>query len=361
MKRLNTDGRMYWMRMIDSAKSDRNAVVLEAEFASEVVIPGLLNYRNGSIVSRFTTVRPDTAGMYKYALRLRIPSSQPEAPWAEGTRKGYVFESGPIGELIALFSLSLQARLYHVATSSMQFADGVRLKAEFGAIRGHTGPQVDPLVFSETDRNFTDALPPLLDDLCAIPAKYHQRVVTAADHYGRALRYIGIDHEMVFVRLVSAVEAAAREQPIPGDIFDGITAEQLFRRDGLNEEQSEELSKIFETRKTKVRFVEFLARYSQGFFDREDREPPHTQVTPENLRQVATAIYAARSGYLHNGDPMFISPGVPHFPTWHMDAMHGVRRGDRKFVVAQKLPYVVFAHRLVRYCLLAYIRSLVPG
>ena len=49
------------------------------------------------------------------------------------------------------------------------------------------------------------------------------------------------------------------------------------------------------------------------------------------------------------------------FPGWHMDASVEMMDGERKFVAKEKLPYIVFAHRLIRYCLLAYIRSLVPG
>jgi hypothetical protein len=119
--------------------------------------------------------------------------------------------------------------------------------------------------------------------------------------------------------------------------------------------------RTLDTRKTKARFVQFLAQYSKGFFDGEAREPVHTQVTPKTLPAIATAIYNARSGYLHNGDPMYISRGVPSFPGWHMDPSVGMRDGERKFVAKEKLPYIVFAHRLIRYCLLAYIRSLVPG
>jgi hypothetical protein len=359
MNRLETDGRMFWMRMLDGPEENSN--VLEAELSSEVMIPGLLNYRSGSIVAKFSTVRRDPSGMYKYGLRLRTPASVAEKFWTEPKRDGYIFRKGPVGELIALFSLSLQARLYLLWTGVAVMADGIPVKNEHWPIRGRAGLDVDPIVFSETDRNFTNSLPPLLDCLIELPVKYHQRIITAAEHYGRALRYIGIDDEMVYVRLVSAVETVARDQPVPGDLFEGVRAEQVLKLDELSEDQQGELRRTFDTRKSKARFVEFLVQYSKGFFDGEAREPVHTQVTPENLPKIAAAIYNARSGYLHNGDPMYISPGVPMFPSWHMDASVGMIDGEREFVAKQKLPYLVFAHRLVRHCLLTYIRSLVPG
>ena len=314
MKKDKSDGRMFWLRMLDAAKKDKNAPVLEAEFSSEVMIPGLLDYGDGKVVACFSTVGPDPYGMYKYGLHLAAPDAVPARSWADGTRKGYVFRKGPIGELIALFSLVLQARLYHVATSSALHSRSIKLKTEFWPIRGFAGPKVDPLVFVDTERNFTESLPPFLDDLREIPSRYHQRIVTAADHYGRALRYIGIEDEMVYVRLVSAIETVAHDQPIPGDLFAGVQAEEVFRMDKLSEDQQEELRRTLDTRKTKARFVQFLVQYSKGFFDGEEREPVHTQVTPKTLPAVATAIYNARSGYLHNGDPMYISAECPCSP-----------------------------------------------
>jgi hypothetical protein len=182
------DKRMLWLRTLDVASVPGGAEYLEAEFASEVLIPGLLIYREGVVISRCITLVADPAGLYKYALRLRLPAA--ETLRSEGTRKGYLFRDGPIGELIALFS------------------------------------GVDSIVFSPSDRNFTLSLPPFLDDVSALPERYHQRVATAVDHYARGLRNIGLDGEMVFVRLVSAIETVAQDQPSPGDLFDGQSADR---------------------------------------------------------------------------------------------------------------------------------------
>jgi hypothetical protein len=81
-------------------------------------------------------------------------------------------------------------------------------------------------------------------------------------------------------------------------------------------------------------------------------------VTPETLSAVATAIYRARSGYLHNGDPMYISQRLAQFPGCHMDPTVGKWEQNRAFTTAQKLPTTEFFHRLVRHCLLARIEEL---
>ena len=136
-KMTEPDKRMLWLRTLDAAAVPGSADYLESEFASEVLIPGLLVYRGGAVISRCTTLVADPAGLYKYALRLRLPADAAEGLRSEGTRKGYLFPDGPIGELIALYSLSLQARLYLVSTAIPPLGDdGVRLKTEHSCTAG---------------------------------------------------------------------------------------------------------------------------------------------------------------------------------------------------------------------------------
>lgn len=73
---------------------------------------------------------------------------------------------------------------------------------------------------------------------------------------------------------------------------------------------------------------------------------------------MARAIYRARSGYLHSGDPMYLSPVSQVFPGWHMGASVGQTLQDRSFSKEQKLPCADFFHRLVRHCILARIEEM---
>jgi hypothetical protein len=195
-------------------------------------------------------------------------------------------------------------------------------------------------------------LPPLLDAIRRIPAKHHLELAVAADHYARAIRMIGLDTEMVFVRLVSAIERVMPKHPADS------LSEKLLALEGLTEAEREELQVALQARRARARFVAFLERYAKGFFDNEPKEPAHTQVTPENLPAVASAIYRARSGYLHNGDPMYISQRMAQFPFWHMEPTVGKWQQNRAFTAAQKLPTAEFFHRMVRHCLLARIDEL---
>ncbi|MFZ2445541.1 MAG: hypothetical protein WAW37_04220 [Syntrophobacteraceae bacterium] len=359
------DKRMLWIRNLDALGSAESSYVVEAELGSELQIPGLLTYADGAVLLGPATFEADSNRLFKYVLRLRLPRSADGSVSTEelvrkGTREGYLFQDGPIGELVALFSLRLQARLFILSTSMRYMtAHDLPLKTEYAPLRGRIGPHLDGVVFSRGDRNLYTSLLIFLDDIRAIPPKYHLEVVVAANHYTRALREIGVDEEMVLVRLVSAIETAAMKQAIPDDLLGDTNLEQLILTGELTDDQVEELRRVLKTRRTKSRFIAFIEEYSTGFFDAEPREPAHTQVTPENLASVAGAVYDARSGYLHNGDPMYLSRPVLEFPAWHMDPSVGMVWQDRSFNAKQKLPRADFFHRLVRHCLLSRLSKLI--
>ena len=157
---------------------------------------------------------------------------------------------------------------------------------------------------------------------------------------------------MVFVRLVSAVEKAMEEHAADS------LSEKLMRVEGLSKSETAELKTMLQARRACARFIAFLEKYSAGFFNGEAREPAHIQVTPETLGTWAKAIYRARSGYLHAGDPMYLSGISAEFPAWHSDPSAGKIWDNRVYSQDQKLPCADFFHRLVRHCLLARIEEL---
>lgn len=349
---------MLWIRNVDGLRSIAAEETLTAELASEVEISGLLNYENGAILCAQASFVPDARGLHKYDLKVQLPPA-PREELPEGTAEGYLFREGPVGELAALFSLHLQTRFFILSTAVSELTDhSIPLRTEYEPIRGRFGQRVDAVIFSNEERNFAKDLPTFLDLIRRIPPKHHLRVATSAYHYARALREVGVDEEMVFVRLVSAIETAARRHPIGDDALFGRKLAELVRPDAVSPEQMDELERTFHVRKAKARFVSFLNHYSDGFFESEATEPPHTQVTPQNLPAVAGAIYDARSGYLHSGSTMYLSQWTGGHPEWHMDPSVGMLWQNRRFKAEQKLPRAQFFHRLVRFCLLKYFANL---
>lgn len=357
---MEADNRMLWLREIDALALAPASHSIEAELASEVLVPGLLDYADSAVWLRPVTFGPDQAGLYKYVLRLRcaertVPEGQAVPPefLRIGTSKGYVFPSGAAGEIVALLSLTVQARFYLLSVTMRHGPNGDAIhKTEFAPLRAGYGVHLDRVLFTQGHANTTQ-LAPLLDRVRSIASEHHLAIAVAADHYARAVRLVGVDEQMVFVRLVSAVEK------IMGNHAEDALSQKVLSQDGFTEEEKKALKTTFQARRSGARFVEFLLKYSAGFFSGEATKPTHTQVTPETLKTVARAIYHARSAYLHSGDPMYLSPVNQVLPGWHMGATIGQTWQDRSFSQTQKLPCADFFHRLVRHCILARIDEMV--
>jgi hypothetical protein len=347
---------MLWIRSMEALSSSSNTNVVEAELGSEARITGMLDYGNGGLLLRPISYQPDGKGLLKYILRMRHPiglvgldpeRKPPTAP------RGYFFRGGPLGELIALISLVLRARIFLLSTTSRGDDDIPINKVEFPGPLERVDRRVGSVVFDDSPRNFTIDVGPFLEKVKSIPDKFHLELAIAASRYSNALLRVGEDEELVFVTLVSAIERLALNRAIDGDPIAGLADDAMLRTESLSPDVVEELKKVIQVRKSRQRFISFVEEYSKGFFDSEPREPAHTQVTPEKLREVMKTIYNARSGYLHNGNPMYLSSGRAAFPQWHMDATLGMHAQDRYFAQKQKLPFADFFHRLVRYCILA--------
>ena len=354
--------RMLWIRNLEAVGQAASSITFDVELGSEIRIAGLLNYGSGNILCGALTLDPDRSGLYKYLLRVRF-TQQVADEIPQGTARGYLFPEGPAGELVALLSLHFQTRFYVLSRTIGELSpQSLAVKTELPPIRGDFAPRLDPIVFSRAPRSFDGSLSSFLDEVRLLPPTHHLPFVIAAWHYSRALREIGVDEEMIFVRLVSAVESVAQGiVPNERDVLAGLAFKEVARYEAMDQEQIDELRGTFEVRRTKARFVAFLERYCTGFFENEPREPANTQVTPETLRQVAGAVYNARSGYLHNGEPMYLSRFSHKFPEWHMDPFQGMTWQDRYFAGKKKLPHASFFHRLTRHCILTYFHELTKG
>ena len=148
----------------------------------------------------------------------------------------------------------------------------------------------------------------LLDLIRELPPKEHQDFGFAFEHYARALRELGADEEMVFVRLVSAVEALSKEADVSDrDFLHGRTFEELVPRENLSDEEYSDLKGTFDVRRSKARFQKFLDLYCEGFFSEESGSRTHVSIARRDLEKVTSAIYDARSSSLHYGDRMYLS------------------------------------------------------
>lgn len=354
------DSRMAWIRNLERLPEECcDEDFLELEIGSDAYVPGVLNYSDGAILCGPIAMEKSRSGLFLYDLRLALPRPQDAGQVPRGTRKGYAFRAGVAGELLALFSVFLHCRFYLVSESHGGLTStGLRWRREHPYIHRPCDADIDPVLFGGHDRNFAQGLDTFLDQVRRLPPQYHQRFILSCHHFGRALREVGVDTEMVFIRLVSAIEALCRDTPLPrrDDPFYGVPFDEFVRTERLTAGQVDELRKVFETRKAWLRFRTFVLDHCGGFFRGGNFGAKRSRITKADLPDVLKAVYDARSDYLHSGEAMYLSTVFrPHSAKWHLDPTIGMHVDRRWYDPKRKLPYTHFFHSLVRHCLLQFL------
>jgi len=356
----SNDNRMGWIRNIEKLQNNNiRTWYAEYEIASETYIPGILNYKNSSILCGLMTFDKNKSGLYKYMLKIKFAETNPNYS-NKKSQKGYFFKNGIHGELIALFSLFFQSRFFLLSACSSELTPtSLKYKVEYNPVCRSCRPYFDPTNYIGFQRNFAIGLPEFLTQITRIDVKNHQQIILACYHYARALMEFGIDEEMVFIRLVSAIEAIYKCLILQksDDIFYGKDFEDIIKSDVLSKEEKTELKNIFDVRKSKLKFKRFIEHYSKGFFKGGNFKSPHTRFKKNELPKVLDTIYDSRSGYLHNGETMYLSKPMKGGFKWDTDPTSGMIIDNRNFPRRKKLPYGSFFQRLVRHCLLEFIKD----
>ena len=353
---------MSWIRNIDTLKkSSSDSYYCDYEIASECHIPGVLNYHEGMILSGFLTIIKDRNGLLQYTLKLKYAGLS--KPYNEkATQKGYYFKDGILGELLALFSLYFQCRFYLMASYFGELTSAsVKTKTENNFLYQPCNPDIHPPIFLSKNKNFAKGLSDFLDSVQSLDVKYHQQFILACYHYAKALKEVGIDSEMVFVRLVSSIEALSKfiELDKKDDLIKGRKFEDIIKSEALSKEEKTDLKRIFEVRKVGKKFIRFIEKYSAGFFRGGNFKATHTKIKKGDLVKILKTIYDARSAYLHDGEPMYLSHPFrdAYRWKWDTDPTLGMIADNRKLPPLKKLPYTYFFEGLVRHCLLNFMKK----
>ncbi len=350
---------MRWIRMLEDLEtSQHDKYTQEYEILSECRIAGLLKYMDGKILCGGYTLGKSKDGLYSYLLKITHPGFRDYNKNASKT--GYHFRDGVVGELIVLFSIFFRCRFYLSATMSGELnSNGLRIKTPQEFTRIQCEPAIHPPIFSQYLRNFATGLEEFLNKVKKLPPQYHQQFILAVCHYLRALREVGIDTEMVFIRLVSAIEALSQtfELNKKDDPLQGKNIEDIARTLNYDKTEKEALRSIFDTRKATKKFVRFIENYSKGYIKGGNYKSRHTKIRKHDLAKVLNAIYSARSTYLHDGEPMYLSRPLNSGWKWDTDPSIGMIIDNRRFSVSQKLPYSDWFEGLVRHCLLNFLED----
>lgn len=353
------DNRMGWIRnFAEIDKEGAETYYTEYELVSECHIPSVLSYRDEAILCGGMTIDGD---LRHHLLKIKY-KAYPEFESGKATEDGYYFEGGVAGELVSLMSLFLQCRFYQIAIYQGELGPaGLRTKIELPFLYKKCNPAIHPTVFPEEgrDRRFMD-MQGFLDKIQTLNPKYHHSFALAAKQYSIALRNIGVDEEMVFIKLVSAIEALSKHAELTSeeDLLTGKALKDVLSKDHQTPEILEVLGNVFSNRKTSLKFRKFIKTHMG---DTIPKEAPMKGVgwkwiTLENIDDVLKRVYNARSKYLHEGQLMYLSKPMKG-TIGDFDPSLGMIIDNREFKEDEHLPLSSSFENLVRTCLLNFVEA----
>lgn len=358
------DDRMGWIRDLETLARESEQFTVEYELGSECRIPGLLDYADGKIICALMSTEECRSGLWPYNLVLHVPRDRHGHNLKRDLKadeKGYYFKDGRVGELLALMSLFFRCRFYLISSRHLpgDARMGMTLKREYPFVRVQCNPAIHPPLFENPDKNLAVDFKEFLDTVRTLDLRLHQDFILACHHYARAVREVGVDLEMVFIRLVSAIETLSKSVTLnrKDDTLEEHEISKLIADSNLSQEHKRELRAVFDVRKSRKKFTRFIEQHSSGYFKGGNFGAKHLKIKRAELGKVLRMIYDARSKYLHAGEPMFLSTPVKGGEKWDTDPVLEMWIDRRRFDAAQKLPYAHFFEGLVRQCLLNYLRA----
>jgi hypothetical protein len=357
------DNRMGWIRNLESLAGGVSQYTAEYELGSECSLHGLLDYGDGRFICAPMSTERSKEGLWLYNLVLSFPLGAPDHKRSirEADAKGYYFKDGILGELLALLSLFFRCRFYLISSrlSPGDPRSGMTIKTKYPLVRIDCNPKVHPPVFESTGKNLAVGFSEFLDRVRTLDKGLHQNFILACYHYRRALNEIGVDSEMVFIRLVSAIEALSKDTKLTGreNALEAAGVADLISQSNMSAALKAELRTVFDARKSRKKFVRFVERHCGGFFKGGNFKASSLKIKKADLGKVLTNIYDARSRYLHSGEPMFLSRPMRGGEKWDTDPSLGMIADNRSIPGSKKLPYGYFFEGLVRQCLLNYLKN----
>jgi hypothetical protein len=355
----DNDSRMGWIRNLETLARDSEQFTVEYELGSECRIPGLLDYPDGRIVCALMGTKESRGGMWLYNLILHVPRGRHGHNLRAGN--GYYFRDGRLGELLALMSLFFRCRFYLISSRHLPGNPrmGLTIKTEHPFVRVKCNPAIHPPLFESPNKNLAVDFKEFLDTVKTLDRRLHQDFILACHHYARAVREVGVDPEMVFIRLVSAIEVLSKNETLnrKDDTLEEQEIARIIANSNLSPEQRKELKTAFDVRKSRKKFTRFIEQHSGGYFKGGNFKAKRLKIKRAGLGKVLRIIYDARSKYLHAGEPMFLSTPFKGGEKWDTDPILGIWVDSRRFDAVQKLPYAHFFEGLVRHCLLNYLKA----
>lgn len=357
------DNRMGWILFVEDygKTTDKNTYFTEYEICSEVRIPGVIEYGNGALLCGLLEEK-NKIGLYTYAVQVKHVEKEYKFDKDNYSKEGYYFKDGLIGELLVLFSVFFQARFYLRATIIGDLTPkSIKMRDQNDFHYRKPYQFLNYEMFSDQKRNWAheNGLKKFLDTLRTIDGQYHQNLIRAFYWYAEAIKEIGADHQLFFIKMVSSIEALLKYVAITqDDLSEKIST--VTNNDNFSQEQKSEIKNWLQNRKIKHRFSIFLSQYSKWFFKGGKLKAKHCYIHKKNLDDYAKRIYDARSVYLHTGKPMYLSMDMrdKFLKCWDVDPSMGMMADRKEFAANEKLPRTRWFERIANHCLKRFIAEI---
>ncbi|PIZ95720.1 MAG: hypothetical protein COX80_03730 [Candidatus Magasanikbacteria bacterium CG_4_10_14_0_2_um_filter_33_14] len=360
MNKKNTDNRMQWITTLEENDPKERKYSTNYEFFSEVRIPGILEYNNGNLLCGLIEEDKEQ-GLYYYRLILTTNEKEYKFDLTKYSKAGYFFSSGIIGELLAIFSVYFQARFFLKSSTYGELTNHSiehRISKKTNYIK--PSPYKNFEMFSnETKRNWNKGLTKFLDDIKSLDQIYHQNLINSFHWYAEAIKHISIDRELFYVRMVSSIESLLNYiEPKKDSLTNKL---EVLTTDNItfNEDEKIQINNWIKNRNIQNKFINFTETYSEGFFKDGNEEANHCYIKSVDLKKHLKSIYSARSKYLHEGKPMYISDDytMDDAKCWDIDPAGGMFVDRKKFSQNEKLPRMRWFERIVNYSIKKFIEK----
>ena len=241
------DNRMGWIRNLEALASGCQQYTVEYELGSECQIPGLLDYADGKIICAAMSTEESKDSLWLYNLILHYPLG-PHDYNRIADEEGYYFKDGILGELLALMSVFFRCRFYFVSSRLLPENPslGMTIKREYPFLRVKCNPGIHPPLFQSPNKNLAVEFQDFLHRVKKLNPELHQNFIVACHHYARAVKEVGVDAEMVFIRLVSAIETLSTDMLLDqkDDKLEKQGVTDLIERSTLPNELKNELRMV---------------------------------------------------------------------------------------------------------------------
>lgn len=378
MSTSSPDNRMAIFRFIDTEFPEEFPIQERYILASEKYITGHITLLSPSgkerISMRLWQIEKDRDGLYKYIIKFsygteisntekrneerqkRLLQFHENGEFSKPLKRvqGYRFHGSYIDEVCCLLSLRFQARFYLL----FKFDDYTKFDFDWNFFPVRSA--YHPTIFDKGDtreNNFNHHFEPFLEKIKSLDSDIHQKIAFSSYFYREALHSIGVNNNIVYTHLVSAIEALIdtnRNKELSDKLKTAIT-------DFSNEEKSTILNAVGHTGVKKA-FVDFVIENSKSWdnFKKETDPEWHLKVLNEGsgiyaLPEVLKRVYNSRSSYLHEGIPMFIQRNANDGQ--HFSLGGGAIIDNVSYLEEDKLPYAHIFEDIIRFSILNFIQK----